>query len=207
MDGGDDDILNPTAARIVEYCSNNGGSGFSYSFSDFIQCEHYGQISNEYLITLRRFAYPIQDDIMNVKSLDSKGKEIDLSQPDLARVLTWMSPALGNDMKEILKFGTSFPWEDVESQIQEVQGNAKKRGALGEFMDASSLGRAVEAGLNGYSAAQAEQIRDKGGGFDPMKETYPNKVFGPLNVIKKVLARKAGLELSLIHISEPTRPY
>ena len=62
------------------------------------------------------------------------------------------------------------------------------------MMDSSSLGRAVEAGLNGYSAAQAEQIRDKGGGFDPMKETYPNKVFGPLNVIKKVLARKAGLE-------------
>ena len=194
VDGGDDDILNPTAARIVEYCSNNGGSGFSYSFSDFIQCEHYGQISNEYLITLRRFAYPIQDDIMNVKSLDSKGKEIDLSQPDLSRVMTWMSPALGNDMKEILKFGTKFPWKDVESQIQEVQGNAKKRGALGEFMDSSSLGRAVEAGLNGYSAAQAEQIRDKGGGFDPMKETYPNKVFGPLNVIKKVLAREQGLE-------------
>jgi len=192
--GSEDDILNPTARRIVEYASGNGGSGYSYSFSDFIQCEHYGQISNEYLITLRRFAYPVNDDIMNVTGLDKNGKEFDSSQPDLARVLTWMSPALGNDMKEILKFGTSFPWKKVESEIQTVQGNAKSRGKLGEMMDSSSLGRAVEAGLNGKSASEAATIRDKGGGFDPMKETYPNKVFGPLNVIKEVLSREQGLQ-------------
>ncbi len=191
--GSEDDILNPTARRIVEYASGNGGSGYSYSFSDFIQCEHYGQISNEYLITLRRFAYPVNDDIMNVTGLDKNGKEFDSSQPDLARVLTWMSPALGNDMKEILKFGTSFPWKKVESEIQTVQGNAKSRGKLGEMMDSSSLGRAVEAGLSGKNASEAATIRDKGGGFDPMKETYPNKVFGPLNVIKEVLSREQGL--------------
>ena len=192
--GNDDNILNPTARRIVNYAQDHGGIGYSYSFGDFASTEHYGQISNEYLITLRRFAYPCGDDLLNTMGVDSKGNPIDLGQPDLARVLTWMSPSLGNDMKEVLKFGTSFPWKDVESQIQEVQGNAKKRGALGEMMDSSSLGRAVEAGLNGKSAAEAQTIRDKGAGFDPMKETYPNKVFGPLNVIKKVLAREQGLE-------------
>ena len=192
--GNDDNILNPTARRIVNYAQDHGGIGYSYSFGDFASTEHYGQISNEYLITLRRFAYPCGDDLLNTMGVDSKGNPIDLGQPDLARVLTWMSPSLGNDMKEVLKFGTSFPWKDVESQIQEVQGNAQKRGKLGEMMDSSSLGRAVEAGLNGKSAAEAQTIRDKGAGFDPMKETYPNKVFGPLNVIKKVLAREQGLE-------------
>ena len=192
--GNDDNILNPTARRIVNYAQDHGGIGYSYSFGDFASTEHYGQISNEYLITLRRFAYPCGDDLLNTMGVDSKGNPIDLGQPDLARVLTWMSPALGNDMKEVLKFGTSFPWKDVESKIQEVQGNAQKRGKLGEMMDSSSLGRAVEAGLNGKSAAEAQTIRDKGAGFDPMKDTYPNKVFGPLNVIKKVLAREQGLE-------------
>ena len=196
MDGDEDNILNPTARRIVDYSQNKGGVGFTYNFGDFIQCEHYGQISNEYLITLRRYAYPTGDDIINVKGIDTAGKEFDSSQPDLARVLTWMSPSLGNDMKEVLKFGTGFPWKDVESQIQEVQGNAQSRGKLGAMMDSSSLGRAVEAGLSGKSAAEAAQIRDKGAGFDPMKETYPNKVFGPLNVIKKVLAREQGLEFN-----------
>lgn len=192
-EGNDDNILNPTARRIVNYSQEQGGIGYSYKFTDFAATEHYGQISNEYLITLRRFAYPCGDDIMNTMGKDSKGGDIDLSQPDLARALTWMSPSLGNDMKEVLKFGTGFPWKDVESQIQEVQGNAQKRGKLGAMMDSSSLGRAVEAGLNGKSAAEAQTIRDKGAGFDPMKETYPNKVFGPLNVIKKVLAREQGL--------------
>ena len=192
--GNDDNILNPTARRIVNYSQDQGGIGYSYKFSDFASTEHYGQISNEYLITLRRFAYPCGDDLMNTMGADSKGNPIDLGQPDLARVLTWMSPALGNDMKEVLKFGTSFPWKDVESKIQEVQGSAAKRGKLGEFMDSSSLGRAVEAGLSGRTAAEAQTIRDQGAGFDPIKETYPNKVFGPLNVIKKVLAREQGLE-------------
>lgn len=195
-DGDSDNLLNPTARRIVNYSQEHGGIGYSYKFGDFASTEHYGQISNEYLITLRRFAYPCGDDIMNVKGLDSKGGEIDLSQPDLARALTWMSPTLGNDMKEVLKFSTGFPWKDVESQIQEVAGNAKKRGKLGAMMDSSSLGRAVEAGLSGKSADEAQRIEDRGGGFDPMKETYPNKVFGPLNVIKKVLAREQGLEFN-----------
>ena len=194
LDGNDDNILNPTARRIVNYSQEQGGIGYSYKFGDFVATEHYGQISNEYLITLRRFAYPTGDDIMNTMGKYSKGNDIDLAQPDLARVLTWMSPALGNDMKEVLKFGTGFPWKDVESQIQEVAGNSQSRGKLGAMMDSSSLGRAVEAGLNGKSAAEAQTIRDKGAGFDPMKETYPNKVFGPLNVIKKVLAREQGLE-------------
>jgi len=195
-DGDSDNLLNPTARRIVNYSQEHGGIGYSYKFGDFAATEHYGQISNEYLITLRRFAYPCGDDIMNVKGLDSKGGEIDLSQPDLARALTWMSPQLGNDMKEVLKFSTGFPWKDVESQIQEVAGSAKKRGKLGEMMDSSSMGRAVEAGLAGKSADEAQRIQDRGGGFDPMKETYPNKVFGPLNVIKKVLAREQGLEFN-----------
>lgn len=193
LDGNDDNILNPTARRIVNYSQEQGGIGYSYKFGDFVATEHYGQISNEYLITLRRFAYPCGDDIMNTMGKDSKGNDIDLAQPDLARVLTWMSPSLGNDMKEVLKFGTGFPWKDVESQIQEVAGNSQSRGKLGAMMDSSSLGRAVEAGLSGKSAAEAQTIRDKGAGFDPMKETYPNKVFGPLNVIKKVLAREQGL--------------
>ena len=195
-DGDSDNLLNPTARRIVNYSQEHGGIGYSYKFGDFAATEHYGQISNEYLITLRRFAYPCGDDIMNVKGLDSKGGEIDLSQPDLARALTWMSPQLGNDMKEVLKFSTGFPWKDVESQIQEVAGSAKKRGKLGEMMDTSSMGRAIEAGLAGKSADEAQRIEDRSGGFDPMKETYPNKVFGPLNVIKKVLAREQGLEFN-----------
>ena len=189
----------PTARNIVEYSKNNGGESFTYSYSDFIQMEHYGQISNDYMITLRRFAYPVNDDLLSPKQqgvLDKEGKPkppIDASQPDLARAVTWLSPALGNDLKEILKFKTGFKWEEAKSAIQDAQSKTADRGVLGEKIAGSPLASAVEAGSNGFSSTQARQLRNQGN-VDHAKETYPNKVFGPLNIIDTVLARDKGLK-------------
>ena len=192
-----DNILNPTARRIVNYSQNNGGVGFTYSFRDFIQCEHYGQISNDYMVTLRRFSFPTGDDLLNARSFDDKGQELDTSEPDLARAITWLSPALGNELKEILGFGTGFGWKDVESSVQTLSGagSEKRRGSLGAMIDGSPISKGIEAGVNGYSAAQSDNIRTKGEGFDPLSSTYPNHVYGPYNAIKKVLARdETGLK-------------
>lgn len=203
-------ILNPTARNIVKYAKEIvparnkeiGGEGpisglsFDYDLSDFIQCEHYGAISNNYLITLRRFPYPVKDDIVNPKIINEAGEPVDAFQPDIARALTFLSPELGNDIKEILKFKVGFEWETITSGIQEITQSKGSRGALGASIDSSPLLSAIEAAANGLSAANAALIRDKGGngvGWDPTKETYPNKVFGPYNVIKDILARKQGL--------------
>ena len=189
--GDEDNILNPTARRIVEYSQSKGGVGFTYSFRDFIQCEHYGQISNDFLITLRRFAFPIGDDLMNARTFDEKGVELDVSEPDLARAITWLSPALDNKLEDILGFDTGFGWEEVKSSVQTLTGaGAEKRtGGLGKLIRGNPISKGVEAGANGYSAAQADNIETKGAGFDPLSKTYPNHVYGPYNSIKKVLAR------------------
>lgn len=143
----EDNILNPTARRIVDYSQSKGGVGFTYSFRDFIQCEHYGQISNDYMITLRRFAFPVGDDLLNARSYDENGTELDTSEPDLARAITWLSPALDNKLEDILSFGTGFGWDQIDSQVQTVTGasNDKKRGALGSLIDGSPISKAVEA--------------------------------------------------------------
>lgn len=189
----------PTARNIVEYSKTTGGEAFSYSYSDFIQMEHYGQISNDYMITLRRFAYPVGDDLLSPKQQgapDESGKAkppIDASQPDLARAITWLSPALGNDLKEILKFKTGFKWEEAKSAIQDAQSKTADRGVAGDKIAGSPLASAIEAGSNGFTATQAGQLRLQGN-VDHAKETYPNKVFGPLNIIDTVLARDKGLK-------------
>ena len=190
IQGGEENILAPTARKIVTYAEGIQSLSFDYGFQDFVTCEHYGQISNDYMITLRRFPYPIGDDILNVKELDDKGKEIDTGQPDLARAITWLSPKLGNNLGEILGFGTGLGWKDVESEVQTATAASgqKQRGKLGGIIDGSKLGSAIESGINGYSASQAATIREKGQ-YDPLGETYPNMVYGPLNAIKKVLAR------------------
>ena len=64
IQGGEENILAPTARKIVTYAEGIQSLSFDYGFQDFVTCEHYGQISNDYMITLRRFPYPIGDDIL-----------------------------------------------------------------------------------------------------------------------------------------------
>jgi hypothetical protein len=184
--------MNPTANNIIEYSRGVGGECFSYSYGDFIQMEHYGQISNDYLVTLRRFAYPVPDDLLSPIQGGTGGKQIDTSQPDLARAVTWLSPSLGNDLKEILKFKTGFKWKTAESDIQDAASTTSDRGALGAAIDSTGQGAAIESGLNGFTSVQAAKLK-KVGNVDHTKATYPNKVFGPLNIIDNVLARDKGL--------------
>ncbi len=193
---GEDSAPAPTAANIVADSNDHKSLGYSYDLTDFAQCEHYGKISNDYMITLRRFAYPVGDDIKNMQVPGNDGKLIDGSQPDLARAITWLSPSLGNDIKDVLKFDTKFEWKEVESELQKITSSSQSRGKAGQFIDGSPMLSAIEAGVNGYSAAQTATIKDKGAGWDPTSETYPNKVYGPLNVIKKVLSREQGISMN-----------
>lgn len=195
--GDQDNILNPTAKTIVEHAADNGGLGFSYTYRDFIQTEHYGQISNEYLVTLRRFAFPIGDDIRNTVGVDDAGKDFDRSEPDLARAITWLSPKLENNLSDILSFGTGFGWEEITADVQELNtaNTTTRRGSIGALVEGNSFAKGVEAGINGYTAAQSDLISTKDHGFDPLADTYPNFVYGPYNAIKSVLARnKDGLK-------------
>lgn len=189
----DTSLKTPTAKNIVEYSKITGGECFAYSYSDFIQMEHYGQISNDYLITLRRFSFPVGDDLLSPIQQGTDGKQQNSSQPDLARAVTWLSPGLGNDLKEILKFKTGFKWNEAKSEIQDAQSREKDRGELGEAIGKSPLASAIESGLNGFTSVQAKTLREVGN-VDHAKATYPNKVFGPLNIIDTVLARDKGLK-------------
>lgn len=57
------EAYNPTAGNIVRESKEHPSIAYTYSHSDFVQTEHYGRISNDYLITLRRFPYPVADDL------------------------------------------------------------------------------------------------------------------------------------------------
>lgn len=188
-------VLNPTAKKIVEWSQENDSLAYSYRFEDFIQCEHYGAISNNYMLTLRRFPYPIGDDILSPKSFGSNGEPIDIQQPDVARAVTWMSPTLGNDLKELFKFDVGFPWKSESSSVQSIQ-RENDRGAMGERIMGSPLLSAIEEGLSGRTAAQTDRRRKLGDSYDPLSTTYPNHVYGPLNVIKDVLVREQGLNFN-----------
>lgn len=186
---------NPTATKIIEYTREKGGKAYQYEYADFALCKYYGKISNDYMLTLRRFPMPVEDDILHVKSLDAKGQPFEKVTPDMARAITWMSEtATGNKLEDILKFKVSTKWNEVEAGIQEISGSGGGRGgALGAKIGGSSLLSSVYGAANGMDATQTANAKS---GFDATKGTYPNHVFGPINVIKKVAVRDRGLDFS-----------
>jgi len=189
----DSDELNPTAATIIRKCRENGAPGYQYASGDFAYCKYYGKIPNNYMITLRRFPTPCDDDIINGIALDGTGKPVKKEQADVARAITWMSEAAENKLSEILKFNVGFKWDDIESEVQTITPQAPDRGSVGNFINSSPFLSNIENTATGVSPYQSAKTEAMGSGWDPMKDTYPNHAFGPYNVIKNVRVRKEGL--------------
>ena len=190
------DLVNPTVTQIIE---RTGGSAmgdnyaYRYQYSDFALAKYYGKIPNNMLITLRRFAYPSPDDIITPKGLDKDGKLVKIQQPDIARAVTWLGETPGNTLGEILKFSNGFGWKDAEAQVQTL--NSQQGASSGSFGSMVENNKILSAMANTGSGrdAVAANANKQNAGFDAFSNTYPNHVFGPLNVIKKVLVREQGL--------------
>lgn len=187
------DELNPTAATIIRKCRANGGVGYQYNSGDFAYCKFYGKIPNNYMVTLRRFPTPCEDDIINATVLDKSGKPLKKEQADIARAITWMSEASENKLSEILKFSVGFNWQDLDSKIQQINPQEPDRGAVGGFLNNSPFLSNIENTARGVSPFQAAKTEAMGSGWDPLLETYPNHALGPYNVIKNVRVREEGL--------------
>lgn len=193
---------NPTAAQIIDYF-NNRYKGLNYSYGDFLYCKYYKQIPNNYMVTLRRFATPVEDNIYDLQySQSGKNGGADLTANanglDIARAVTWMSEATGNKLDDLLKFSYGFNWKELSS---EIESNESSQGlgvagtswyqSLGGGLGGSLKQGAVNA-LLGKSYAdilRAESFN----GRDPLLTTYPNYVLGPVNVINKMTVREPGL--------------
>jgi hypothetical protein len=195
--------MNPSAAALIEKFGNIGSMGMRYGWSDFLYNRYYGRIPNNFMLTLRRFPYPVTDNIIDNVVTDSKsGKLISGDQPDLARAVTWMSEKTNNNLKDILKFTTKMKYKEIESKIQTIKSNAqgiqgsKFAGVGSTGMSGASAGSSLLTLANGQTTAGARE-NEANAGYDALSETYPNYQMGPLNIIDKMLIREAGLDFDM----------
>jgi hypothetical protein len=147
------------------------------------------------LITLRRFSYPAADDIVTPQALSADGKTMEkIQQPDIARAVTWLGEAPGNNMADILKFSNGFNWKDAEAAVQTL--NSQQQASSGKFGSLVQNNAVLSAMANAGSGrdAVAANANKQNAGYDSFSNTYPNHTFGPLNVIKNVLVREQGLK-------------
>jgi len=182
---------NPSAQNIIRWALENSANynpfgATPYSYSDFLYCKYYGHIPNNYMITLRRYPIPMMD---NVKSHD--GTNI----PPVAQAVTWMSESTENALSDMLKFTAGLNWKELEAKMQEISGN--ERGHENTPLSALPLGKtagSVSAFLNpqeysGLAQAKTDYAKEAYGSEGP----YANKVYGPVNVVNKTMARDQGL--------------
>jgi hypothetical protein len=190
------DLKNPTVTQIIERTSAlTDNYAYRYQYSDFALAKYYGKIPNNMLITLRRFSYPAADDIVTPQALSADGKTMEkIQQPDIARAVTWLGETPGNVMGDILKFSNGYSWKDAESTVQTL--NSKQGASSGKFGSMVEGNKILSAMANGGAGrdAVAANANKQNAGFDSFSATYPNHVFGPMNVIKNVLVREQGLK-------------
>ncbi len=188
-------LINPTVTQIIEITGKiEGNYAYRYNYSDFALTRFYGKIANNQLITLRRFAYPAPDDIVTPKQLSAEGVLEDVQQPDIARAVTWLGEATGNSIADILKFSHGFEWKEAEANVQELQSqNKAASGKFGNLVNNNKYLAAAANAAKGKGAVESNASAQNAG-YDAFSNTYPNHVFGPLNVIQKTMVRERGLK-------------
>lgn len=174
-----------------------------YNYSDFAYCKYLGKVSNNYLITLRRFPSPCGDKIDKRDYMSEAEDEIQNHAPDIGRMVTWMGTP-GNDMNSILKYTYGMQWEEQKAEIDEVEAQGDNQGTLASLFNMANpkyrqLVMQGKAGSNFAGKNLMERMLGSGSitpAYD--KATWDKmydktKVYGPIDVIDSTKKRKRGL--------------
>lgn len=162
---------NVTAKQLVQ---NPRGASI-YRPEDFLYASKFGIIPNNRMITLRRFRYPVPDDIFTI------GEHYQ-SEPDVARMIGY-SDQETNRLSELLSFSFGMRWSELVSEFSEANyigdsfGVDGFAGTMLSFLDPAY----AEGSLMG-----ANRLK-----FDPTVDT--NKTHGPVDVIDTMKIRATGL--------------
>lgn len=179
--------LEPTYNNLCNPENWSGQEQFQYRYVDFLYNSYYGWIPNNQLITLRRYPVPINDS-GTVPDQDKTKQHI----LPVAQAITYMGDATGNLISDLMSFSARMNWRDVESQVNEIQGN--EQGAQDSPFGAGfSKWLGILSGQSDFSRVSGwDEQRAK---FDPYSDgMYANRIFGPVNVVTKTKARARGLE-------------
>lgn len=127
-----------------------------FKYADFMFCKDVGRISNNYLITLRRFASPIGDDI-------TCSFENTAVAPDIGRMLCYIGE--DNKLEDILKYQYQTTWKELTSKIQEKSSeeDSPDRGIIGSVVNLANpvYMQAVAKGTTGSGNQVLDWVKNR----------------------------------------------
>lgn len=189
-----------TVKELVQQSSEGLLGRATYSYADFMYCKYLGRVPNNYLITLRRFPVPPGDNITAVgttkKNLKGAGKNNTMQQ--IGCLVTWMGTP-GNEMENLLKYSVTMPYQEKQAKMDNLstQGADDQQGVLNGIAAAFDSGyrKQYNAGQGGaaFNSFVSTFFPPLGKGLStgpyPMNYTDNNKVYGPIDRVKKIYMR------------------
>ena len=99
-----------------------------YRAADFLWLKYYNIMPLTRLITLRRYMFPIQDNLTRSPYFGSGNRGGSLktkgwSNNPISQMVTYFGGSTGNDLSTILKVSVSTSYETISSEIQDVKFN------------------------------------------------------------------------------------
>jgi hypothetical protein len=198
----------PTTKDLINWSTYDKMGRFPYSFQDFVFCKYWNRIENNRLITLRRYAAPVLDNVMpanyaNKKSESSlEGSAIYQSAfPPVATAVTYFGEGTDNSIKDILNFSVGYKWSELTSDVHKTTSNQIEEGkvfgdnspVLNSGLGILAIMLGVMGDYNGKDKIGSDKIA--GNPPDPYENgPYENRVIGPVNVIMNVQKRERGLK-------------
>lgn len=180
----------PTVAEIVAWSSTSTNSyKFPYKFTDFAFCKWWQKIPNNYLITLRRYPFPVNDAVTSGEEARGELKKEKLKP--VATMLTFLGEDSGNKMSSILgPIETGLKWTDVKAEIWEVNTSSDGGSVNNPAPTAAKFLGFLSGGGAGTKTRTPGPTPP-----DPYNNgPYANKIIGPVNVIESTKRRDRGLE-------------
>ena len=126
---------NPTTTKLIQWGSESPKNRTPYSFQDFVFCKYWNKIENNRLITLRRYAAPVTDNIefseYEIENVTSgaagefemtdasgnthriKGGESTNPWTPLATAVTYFGESTDNKLSDILSFSAKYNWKKM----------------------------------------------------------------------------------------------
>lgn len=184
--------------ELVEASSAGLMGQETYSYADFMYCKHLGKVSNNHLITLRRFPLPVDDYIgTNGEDDATRLSKVANNAACIGCMVTWMGVS-GNDMSNILKYNYRMPFKEETASFQDEKASADdntkllngifsvfdeqyqkqyQEGFAGEAANAAFSHLGIDLGEPPYKSNEYADFRDQ------------NKVYGPIDSVRSTYIR------------------
>ena len=206
---------NLTSCSIRELCSlsknpNSILGMATYKYADFMYCKDLGKVSNNHLITLRKFAHPVSDHIFELSApqwIDKNNSSFE-QEGDVGRLITWFGTD-DNRLEDIIKYSYHSTWKRLESDIQQEDSTAEdpSQGILGLLANTShsynnSIGEGTAATNNfwtylGGKIGVADAMTQGAGKNNELLRNYDkNRVYTPKNTIQETHMYEGKIEFS-----------